>query len=209
MLNAMGVDWPLQLCCTASGRSGERGRLQAKESEPSDDEAAVRAFQRGDREAFEGLLVKYRRMVYRLCYRFAGNHEDADDLSQEVFLRVYRGLPGFRGQARFSTWLYRVAVNTCVHWVHTRKAAFELPHNLVDPAPGPLEDLSRTEQSARLREAMERLPPRQRMTLLLRVDQQLSHKEISRILDSPLGTVKANIFFAVENLRKMIKREDG
>src|SRR5712692_3301978 len=90
------------------------------DAEPSarvraDDHAAVLACQRGEREAFDQLVERYQRDVYRLCYRYVNNHEDANDVAQEVFLKAYRAIRRFRGDSSFSTWLYRITVNTCLN----------------------------------------------------------------------------------------------
>jgi RNA polymerase sigma-70 factor (ECF subfamily) len=128
-------------------------------------------------------------------------------LAQEVFLRAYRGLSQFKRQSRFSTWLYRIAVNTCLNWVSSRKVKVEpLPEHLPDPAPGQVEGLSRSERSRTVREALAHLPEKQRMTLVLRTYQGMSHREISELMGSSIGTTKANFFFALRNLRKVLEK---
>jgi len=172
-----------------------------------EDDEAIQAFRAGDQASFDRLVVKYRGQVYRICYRFTGNHHDADDLAQDVFLRAYRGLPKYKGQSRFLTWLYRIAVNTCLNWASTRKSTTEpLPENLPDRAPGQLERLSRSERSRTVREALAHLPEKQRITLVLRAYHGLSHREISELLGKSVGTTKANFFFALRNLRKVLEK---
>jgi RNA polymerase sigma-70 factor (ECF subfamily) len=156
------------------------------------------------------LVRSHRGRVFGLCYRYAGNRADAEDLVQETFLRAYRGLPGFRGDANLSTWVYRIAVNVCLNWVSTQKPRTEeLSEELVDPSPSPAQQLGTNQTSAVVREAIGRLPERQRITLLLRVYQELSHKEISEVMDCPVGTAKANFFFALKNLRKQFESDSG
>lgn len=181
------------------------GSSRLDERAEKEDDEAVGAFQKGDRRAFDRLVLKYQKMIYRLAVRYTGSHQDADDLAQEIFLRAYRGLGAFRAEARFSTWLYRIGVNACLNWVGGRRAGEKLPDHLVDPRPGALERLSRDEASRELREAISKLPDKQRATLVLRVYQDMSHKEIAEVMESPVGTVKANLFFAIENLRKIMK----
>ena len=160
--------------------------------------------------AFDELVRSHRARVVGLCYRYSGNHADAEDLSQEVFLRAYRGLPGFRGDARISTWIYRIAVNVCLNWISARKHPSEgLPEGLADPGPSPSEHLFRDERTAVVRQAVLALPGRQRMTLLLRVYEELSHREIAEIMNCPVGTAKANFFFALKNLRKRLDKESS
>ena len=86
-----------------------------------DDRQAIEACRRGEREAFDRLVERYQRDVYRLCYRFVNNHEDANDLAQEAFIKAYRALDRFRGDSAFSTWLYRIAVNACLNFRAARK----------------------------------------------------------------------------------------
>ncbi len=202
MAPATGMVLPGPLAVSWPERAAEVNRVTEREDQGDQD--AVRAFQRGEKEAFDRLVLKYQRMVYRICFRYTGNHPDADDLAQEVFVRAYRGLEGFRSESRFSTWLYRIALNAGMNWISSRKASATLPENLADTSPSPLDRLSREQATLELRRAIERLPEKQRATLLLRVDQELSHKEIAEIMGSPVGTVKANLFFALANLRKLM-----
>lgn len=186
--------------------SGHRRREKEQLLDGREDERAIQEFLNGDRDGFDRLVLKYRTQVYRLCYRFTGNHHDADDQVQEAFLRAFRGLPNFQGRSRFSTWLYRIAVNTCLNWASARKSRSEpLPEQIADPSPGPAERLSYEQQSEALWEAIARLPEKQKATLILRVYHGLSHREISEVLESPIGTVKANLFFALQNLRKTLE----
>jgi RNA polymerase sigma-70 factor (ECF subfamily) len=171
----------------------------------SEDARSLRAFRAGERHAFDELARAYRSRIYGICYRYTGNRADAEDLVQEVLLRAYRGLEGFRGEARFRTWIYRIAVNACLNWMAAaRRGEEELPSEVADPRPGALERLLRGQTAALVRRAVSELPERQRMTVVLRVYEDLSHKEISEILDCPVGTVKANFFFALKNLRKRL-----
>jgi len=175
-----------------------------------DDRETVAACQRGDRQAFDRLVGKYQRDVYRLCYRYVNNHQDANDMAQEVFLKAYRALGRFRGDSSFSTWLYRIAVNTCLNFRASRRPeAAELPEALPDKRPGALEGIERDERSRRVREAVTRLPEKQRATLILKVYHDLTHEEVAGILGSSVGTVKANLFHALGNLRKMLAAEAG
>jgi len=175
-----------------------------------DDREAVAASQRGERPAFDILVEKYQRDIYRLCYRYVNDHQDANDMAQEVFVKAYRALGRFRGDSSFSTWLYRIAVNTCLNFRASRRPpAVELPDALPDRAPGALESLERDERSRRVREAVIRLPEKQRATLILKVYHELTHEEVATILGSSVGTVKANLFHALGNLRKMLASEAG
>jgi RNA polymerase sigma-70 factor (ECF subfamily) len=170
-----------------------------------DDSALAREAARGSRDAFDRLVERHRRQVYRVCYRFAGNHEDASDLAQDAFLRAWRGLRSFRGQSAIATWLYRIAVNVCLD-----RAASRAPdlRPLEDSPPiasndeSPSEAVLRTERTRRVRAAVARLPRKQRATLILSVYHELPHVEIARILGSSVGAVKANVFHALVNLKR-------
>jgi RNA polymerase sigma-70 factor, ECF subfamily len=170
----------------------------------------------GKREAFDALVERHQRHVYQLCYRFVGNHEDASDLAQDVFIRAYRGLKSFKGQASLGTWLYRIGVNVCLNKVGAKTpkpealdpllaASDERIASQTESAP---EALLRGERAGQVRAAIARLPKKQRSTLILRVYHELPHEEIAGILGSSVGAVKANFFHALNNLKKLM-REAG
>ena len=195
---------PVTLAATGDPAAARASTLRA------DDREAVEASRRGDREAFDRLVERYQRDVYRLCYRYVNNHEDANDAAQEAFLRAYRAIGSFRGDSAFSTWLYRIAVNTCLNFRAARKpAADELPDALADPRPGAQAKVERDERSRRVREAVSRLPEKQRATVILKVYHDLTHEEVAGILGATVGTVKANLFHALGNLRKTLGGKAG
>ena len=165
----------------------------------------VLACQRGEREGFDRLVERYQREVYRLCYRYVNNHHDADDLAQDVFLKAYRAIGRFRGDSSFSTWLYRIAVNTCLNFRAARREAEELPEGLADGRPGAADAIESSERSLRVREAVAALPEKQRATLILKVYHDLTHEQVAGILGSSVGTVKANLFHALANLKKRLR----
>ena len=176
-----------------------------------DDQALVRSFQAGRAEAFDAIVVRHRRQVYLLCHRFVHNHEDASDLAQDVFVRAFKGLQKFKGDASLSTWLYRIGVNVCLNRVAVKKPIVA-PIEAADRAEAhalaadPLRDLLHGERVAALQAAIEKLPPKQRATLMLRVYQECSHEEIASALGSTVGAVKANFFHALGNLRRLMKQ---
>lgn len=172
-----------------------------------DDLSLVRACLEGRPGAFDLIVERHQRAVYQLCYRYVGTHEDAADLTQDVFLRAYRGLSRFRGHSTLATWLYRIGVNVCLNRIASRRPAAESlddnPH-LADGSPGPAAKLLAAERAARVRAAIARLPAKQRTTLILRIYQELSHQEIAEVVGSSVGAVKANFFHALNNLRRML-----
>ena len=175
-----------------------------------EDREAVEACQGGEREAFDRLVERYQRDVYRLCYRYVNNHEDANDMAQEVFIKAYRALGRFRGDSSFSTWLYRIAVNTCLNFRASRRPpGEELPEGLPDASEAVGDQLEREDQARRVREAVHRLPEKQRATLILKIYNDLTHQEVAVILGSTVGTVKANLFHALGNLRRILAVEGG
>jgi RNA polymerase sigma-70 factor, ECF subfamily len=173
-----------------------------------DDREAVEACQRGEREAFDHLVERYQRDVYRLCYRYVNDPQDANDMAQEVFLKAYRAIGKFRGDSSLSTWLYRIAVNTCLNFRSSRRPeGDELSDRLPDGHAGALDTIVADERARRVREAVTRLPEKQRATLILKVYHELTHEEVAAVVGSSVGTVKANLFHALGNLRKMLQAE--
>ena len=167
---------------------------------------AIEACRRGEREAFDRLVLRYQRDVYRLCYRYVNSHEDANDLAQEVFLKAWRGIGRFRGDSSFSTWLYRIAVNACLNFrALKRPQTQELPEALVDPVPGVAARVERDDEARRVRAAVGRLPEKQRATLILKLYHDRTHEEIARAMGTSVGTAKANLFHALANLRKTLR----
>src|SRR5262252_5783721 len=165
----------------------------------------------GEREAFDVIVERHRRHVYQLCYRFVGNHEDASDLAQDVFVRAYRGLRTFKSQSSLATWLYRIGVNVCLNRVSVKKPVMEhidaRPH--VDTKrESQVDRVLREERGVQVRAAIAQLPPKQRATLVLRMYQELSHEEIAQVLGSSVGAVKANFFHALGNLKKILGTEE-
>ena len=177
---------------------------------PTDAEL-VEACLAGRRDAFDVLVERHQRHVYQLCYRFVGNHEDANDLAQDVFIRAYRGLKTFKGQASLGTWLYRIGVNVCLNKVGAKSRSEPLDPLLAasDGRVASTEEtaadaLLRGERAAQVRAAIARLPKKQRATLVLRVYHDLPHEQIAGILGSSVGAVKANFFHALNNLKKLL-----
>lgn len=161
----------------------------------------------GETAAFELLVRQYQQEIYRLAYRMTRNAEDAKDLAQEAFVAAYRSLGSFRGHSRFSTWLYRIAMNLCLNHLKSgsRQDPAEVAGNLADQRADSLGALLLDERDRALAEAIEALPPQQKATLTLRVQQGLSHKEIAEVLGCSEGTAKANYFHAVRALQRRLQ----
>src|SRR4051794_13953647 len=176
--------------------------------ETADEQTLVDASLSGRPGAFDVIVERYRRQVYQLCYRFVGNHEDASDLAQDVFIRAYRGLRGFRARSALGTWLYRIAVNVSLNRMARKTPRTEaIDHRDHQDTASELPEtmLLRSERAAEVRAAVARLPRKQRATLILRVYHEMAHQEIADILGSSVGAVKANFFHALANLKKLLR----
>jgi RNA polymerase sigma-70 factor, ECF subfamily len=177
---------------------------------PDDDAALVHACLDGNRAAFDAIVHRHQRQIYQLCYRFVGRHEDASDLAQDIFIRAYRGLRGFKGDAAFTTWLYRIGVNVCLNRVNARRPLFA-PLAAAGHTDSQAERadarLLRGERAAKIRWAIARLPDRQRATVILRVYREMPHEQIAGVLGSSVGAVKANFFHALANLRRLLQEQ--
>lgn len=170
----------------------------------------------GDRAAFAGLVSAYEGKIYNLALRYLGSREDAMDASQEVFLRVFRFLPGFQEESGFSTWIYRIGVNVCKDMLHRRlkraEEPLEVPDEEDEGRPVDVPDLrydpERIMEGAELRQALSdailALPEQQREIIILRDIRGLSYEEIALALALEAGTVKSRLFRARENLRKKL-----
>jgi len=157
------------------------------------------------------VVERHRRSVYRLCYRFVGNHEDADDLSQDVFLRASRGLHRFRGQSALGTWLHRIAVNVCLTRVSAKTPAsepIEEERQVDTRTESPSDRVLRAERATRVRAAIAELPCKQRAALILRMYHDMSHQEIADVLGTSVGAVKTNFFHALGNLKRLLGDRD-
>lgn len=163
----------------------------------SESELIVRA-QRGDERAFEELVRAHQRYVFNLAYRVLGDYNEAEDVAQEAFVRAWRGLPGFRGEARFTTWLYRIVSNLCVNRVPRLRRDLEqtepLHETMASPDPTPADLFDGEERRAFLHGQLGRLPEKYRLVLTLRYLHGFSYAEIADVLQLPLGTVKTHLY---------------
>jgi RNA polymerase sigma-70 factor (ECF subfamily) len=170
------------------------------------DEELVLEARRGRKEAFAELVRRHQRKIYGLAYRMAGNHADADDLAQEVFLTAYRSLDGFKGRSGFYTWLYRIAVNLSLNYL--KKKGREAHETLEGEAGGenaafasPERSSAASELGAAVGEAVRSLPPAYKSAFLLVASEGLSHAEAARLLGCSENTVSWRMYRA----RKMLQ----
>lgn len=181
------------------------------------DKLLVERVKRGDKAAFDALVLKYQQRVVNLVSRFVGNHADALDVTQEAFLKAYRALPNFRGDSAFYTWLYRIAVNTAKNYLAMQsRRAGELDQDISEieqiEANDALRDkgtperlLLRDEIQATVISAIEELPEDLRMAILLREVDGMSYEDIAGVMVCPIGTVRSRIFRAREAVDKRLK----
>jgi len=184
-----------------------------------EDAELVRRCRGGDNVAWEGIVRTYTRRVYNLCYRFTGQRQEAEDLTQEVFLRVFRTLDSYdAAQGSFGVWLHRVGRNLLIDYYRaTRKQRLtvsledELPHLEERPAAAPPSDrtVALGELSHMLQQALTRLSPELREAVILRDLQGLEYREISDVLGIPEGTVKSRINRGRAELGRLLKRHPG
>lgn len=187
-------------CAVAASEEGLVGRLKA-----------------GSFEAYEEVVGLYEKKIFNLAYRMVGNYEDANDLTQEVFVRLYHSIQSFRGDARFSTWLYRIANNVCVDELrrrYRRKVEYldepigtkdgSVRREIADWAGNPENVLETHELQACVQAGINSLPEEQRTAVILRDIQGFSYEEIAKILNCSLGTVKSRINRGRQSLKERL-----
>lgn len=180
-----------------------------------DDLNLINRFKDGDTSAFEEIVFKYQDKIYNLCRHMLGNAHDAEDAAQDVFLKAYQNLNKFRPEASLHTWLYRIAVNTCIDYrrkpffeslFKSSKEGDEFVEELPADSPSPDRLYESKQISNAIQLALGRLSERLRMVILLKEIEGLSYEEIAEVLDVSIGTVKSRISRAREELKKLLKK---
>ena len=182
---------------------------------PVDDRTLVRQSQEGDLSAFDELIRRYQERIYATLYHMTSNHEDANDLTQETFVKAYKALSSFKGDSSFFTWVYRIGVNKTINFLKQRKNRhggfslndldFNAEHDpdlvaLVSEKT-PRRDLNLAELQEKLNEAMQKLSDVHRLVVTLHDVQGLSHEEIGKIMECNPGTVRSRLFYARQQLQ--------
>jgi RNA polymerase sigma-70 factor (ECF subfamily) len=184
------------------------------------DEELVALATAGDLDSFNQLVARWERPIYALAYRTLGREEDARDVVQEAFLRAYRGLKGFNGQAKFSSWLYRITLNLCRDWIRRERRAplvqvaegtdpMEIADAFADPGESVEDLVARREMSQAVARAMAELPEEQRTAILLMEYHGLTFQEIADTLHCPLSTVKTRLYQGLSVLRRRLERRQA
>ena len=178
----------------------------------TDEELVARSVQ-GDTESFNELILRWERSIYALAYRTLGREEDARDVCQETFLRAFRGLSAFKGQAKFSSWLYRIALNLCRDAMRRERRTplvsvsegidpSELAARQPSPAPSVEDLVAQAELSRHVASAMRRLPEDQRTAIVLKEYHDLTFQEIADLMGCPLSTAKTRLYQGLSVLRR-------
>jgi RNA polymerase sigma-70 factor (ECF subfamily) len=180
----------------------------------------IKRSKNGDIGAFEDLIEEYQQKVFNIALRMLGNYEDASDIAQEVFIKVFRAIKGFKGKSSFSTWLYRIATNTCLDELRKRKNKkvlyidedikledSDLQRQIEDDSPTPDVIAEKKEIGAIVNEAIDKLSDEHKAAIILRDIQGFSYLEIAEILNCPEGTVKSRINRGRRTLKELLENK--
>jgi len=193
-----------------------RGMDESEKSGPPpvEDLELVRRAQQGDGVAYDELIRRYQERVYATVYHMTSNHEDANDLAQETFIKAFQALKSFKGDSSFYTWIYRIAVNKTINFLKQRKNRTHMSLNDIDfnaendpdlvaliSDKTPRRDIGLSELQEKLNDAMQKLSPVHRLVVTLHDVQGLSHEEIGKIIDCNIGTVRSRLFYARQQLQ--------
>jgi RNA polymerase sigma-70 factor (ECF subfamily) len=173
------------------------------------DRELAEKFRQGDRSAFDVLVRRHQKGVWRVVRRYVKRDADAADVTQQVFVRAFKALGGFRGAASVRSWLYRIAINCSLSWIrdHRREEPTEIAEDSLTELPVAPGKIARSQDGATLRAAIAQLPPKQRLVLELRVFDELSFKEVAELADCSENTAKVNFHYAVKKLRDILGGE--
>ena len=176
------------------------------------DSELISAFKNGDIKGYNQIVLKYQQQVYWVIRKMVNNHDDADDITQEVFIKVYSALKNFREESNLFTWLYRIATNYSINHIRKTKikntVSFEVVQDPIESTDQRSDEVLDEEKRRYLLEAaIETLPAQQRTVFNMRYYDELSYEEISKIMKRSVGGVKANYFHAVKKLGEFLKNK--
>lgn len=189
-------------------------RNDSEPSAPSDEGVLVQRARQGDLEAYDELVQRYQERIYATVYHMTSNHEDANDLAQESFIKAFQALKSFKGGSSFYTWLYRIAVNKTINFLKQRKNRIHLSLNDLDfnaehdpdlvafvSEKTPRREANLSELQEKLNTALMKLSEPHRLVVVLHDVQGLSHEEIAKVMDCNIGTVRSRLFYARQQLQ--------
>jgi len=201
----------------SSPREAEEPEDRKNDSEPSaaaEDMELVRRAREGDFGAYDDLVRRYQERIYATIYHMTSNHEDANDLAQETFIKAFQALKSFKGGSSFYTWIYRIAVNKTINFLKQRKNKLQLSLDDIDfnaehdpdlvaliSEKTPRREANLAELQEKLNEAMLRLSESHRLAVTLHDIQGMSHEEIAKIMDCNIGTVRSRLFYSRQQLQ--------
>jgi RNA polymerase sigma factor RpoE len=200
----------------ASGgsQSGEPSESSSEKAPLTDEMELVERARKGDMAAYDDLVRRYQERIYATIYHMTSNHEDANDLAQESFIKAYQALKSFKGGSSFYTWIYRIAVNKTINFLKQRKNRAQMSLNDLDfnaehdpdlvaliSDKTPRRDIGLSELQEKLNAALQKLSEHHRLVVTLHDVQGLSHEEIAKIMDCNIGTVRSRLFYARQQLQ--------
>jgi RNA polymerase sigma factor (sigma-70 family) len=184
---------------------------------PVDEESLVRKARRGDLSAYDELVRRYQERIYGTIYHMTSNHEDANDLAQESFIKAFRALKSFKGGSSFYTWLYRIAVNKTINFLKQRKNRIHMSLNDLDfnaehdpdlvaliSEKTPNREVSLSELQEKLNGAMLKLSEPHRLVVIMHDVQGMAHDEIATVMSCNIGTVRSRLFYARQQLQALM-----
>ncbi|HEV3409021.1 MAG TPA: sigma-70 family RNA polymerase sigma factor [Chthoniobacterales bacterium] len=221
MSMAVALPQPRRFSDLLSSGLGERvkaKRARMEQAKPDEDQQLVARTQDGDVAAFDQLVVKYTPRLYGLIYNMTSNHEDTNDLLQDVFSKAYKSIRGFRGKSSFYTWIHSIAVNMTLNFLKKRGRRYNLSLDDVDASvqndkefleltqtSSPVREADLSELQVRLNEAMQKLSDEHRAVVTMFHIQGMPHAEISKILRVSEGTVRSRLFYANRQLQNYLE----
>lgn len=198
----------------ASSAAAQPALKPAATTTRAEEDALVHRAQKGDLAAYDDLVRRYQERIYATLYHMTSNHEDANDLAQEAFIKAYTALKSFKGGSSFYTWVYRIAVNKTINFLKQRKNRFAMSLNDLDfdaekdpdlvaliSDKTPRRDAALSELQKKLNEAMAKLSDQHRLVVALHDVQGLAHEEIAEIMECNVGTVRSRLFYARQQLQ--------
>lgn len=173
----------------------------------------IQNFKEGNEQAFNQLVLRYQEKIYWIVRRMIPDHDDADDITQNVFIKAYQSLQTFKGESSFYTWIYRIAINLSLNEIRRKKIrrtfSIETEESIQLHADdeSPVEHLEKEERRRLIQKAIDELPEKQKKVFVLRYYEELPYEEISKILHTSVGGLKANYFHAVKKIGEYLKHE--